>query len=120
MSPSREKKTPGAVEGAGANSEQLSFLPPSPLSPTMPEIHTAAWLALRDMVTLGPITQVDWLAMHRGWRLAAAIKALRYCGWPIDAEWLNGPQWRNPIKRYCLPPEALQLAATWLRVEVSA
>ncbi len=114
MSPSREKKTPPPSKAIGVNSEQLSFLPPPPLSPTMPTAQSAAWLALRDMLT-GPITQIDWLKLHRGWRLSAAIKTLDYCGWPVNSEWVHGV-WPNPIKRYFLPEAAHKLAAERLRI----
>lgn len=109
-----QKKTPAPSTATGAHSEQLSFLPPPELSPGMPSAYSAAWLALNDMLG-GPITQVDWLKLHRGWRLAAAIKALRYYDWPIKAEWIDGP-WPRPIKRYSLPENAHQIAAERLRI----
>lgn len=114
MSSSRKKKTPPPSKAIGVNSEQLSFLPKPELSPTMPTAYTAAWLALRDMVN-SPITQIDWLALNRGWRLSAAVKTLDYDGWPVTAEWVTGP-WPRPIKRYSLPEAAHKLAAERLRI----
>lgn len=90
--------------------EQLSFLPPPPCRPTMPSLHSKAWLALRDMLE-GPITQIDWLNWGRGWRLGAAFKELDYLGWPLGSEWVIADGHTNPIKSYFLLRAGLILAA---------
>ena len=59
MNAAPKRKAPAPTKTQGATGEQLSFLPPSPLSPYMPNLHSKAWLALLDMVE-GPITQLDW------------------------------------------------------------
>lgn len=104
------KKAPAPTKTQGADGEQLSFLPKPPLSPAMPGAYSKAWLALRDL-TDGPLTQIDWLKMGRGWRLAAAVKELGYLGWPLDAEWVDTDAWPKPIKWYALKSEAAALAA---------
>lgn len=102
-------KAPAPSKVSGAHGEQLSFLPPPPLSTTMPSLHSKAWLALLDM-TQGPVTQIDWLNMGRGWRLSAAFKALDYLGWPVGSEWVLADGCAAPIKRYFLLPDGLSLA----------
>ena len=109
MNAAPKRKAPAPTKTQGATGEQLSFLPPSPLSPYMPNLHSKAWLALLDLVE-GPITQLDWLNMGRGWRLSAAFKELGYYGWPVGSEWVQAEGWARPIKRYFLLPAGLNLA----------
>ena len=109
MSAAPKRKAPAPTKTQGAYGEQLSFLPPPPLSPTMPSLHSKPWLALVDMME-GPITQIDWLNMGRGWRLSAAFKALDYLGWPVGSEWVLADGNPEPIKRYFLLPAGLSLA----------
>lgn len=107
-------KTPTADQASGVSSgKQLSFLPPATLSPSMPSAYSKAWLALVDL-TQGPLTQIDWLSLGRGWRLSAAFKELGYLGWPVESEWVQAESWPRPIKRYSLKPEGLNLAITML------
>lgn len=112
--PAPRKETPTAVQASGVSGEQISFLPPPPLSPSMPSAYTKAWLALLDL-TRGPLTQIDWLNMGRGWRLSAAFKELGYLGWPVDSEWVQAEAWPRPIKRYWLKSEGLTLATERLK-----
>lgn len=108
------KKAPTPSTASGAYGEQLSFLPTPVLCPAMPRRTTKAWLALLDM-TRAPITQIDWILMGRGWRLAAAIKALRYAGWQIVADWVYPSCSPAPIKRYTLAVEDLRIAQIALK-----
>ena len=94
--------------------EQLTFLPAPEWNPIMPEFGTNAYLALVDL-TQTPLTQPDWLAMGRGWRLAAAFKDLDYLGWPLDSEWVRPNGRVRPIKRYRLKPEGMRLALLALK-----
>ena len=96
----------------------MSFLPPCDISPIIPRRSTKAWEALVDL-THTPLTQIDWLEMNRGWRLAAAIKELAYYRWPIASEWVRPKSCANPIKRYRLKPEGLRLAVEVLNGGVS-
>jgi hypothetical protein len=88
-------------------SEQLSFLPEPPFCPLLPPHGSAAEQALCDLLERD-LTQLDWLAEGKGWRLAAAVKELGYLGWePISVLVLcNG--WGKPIARYSLPAKAKQ------------
>jgi hypothetical protein len=79
------KKAPSTYQASGALGEQLSFLPPPPFSPTLPNEKTLRFIALRAM-SKAPITQIDWLKFRHGWRLAAIIKDLNYLGWQISSE----------------------------------
>lgn len=108
------KTTPNRANSTGAAGEQLSFLPKPPLCPSMPAAYSKSWLALRDL-TEGPLTQIDWLKMGRGWRLSAAFKELGYLGWPLDSEWVHSPAWPKPIKRYFLKAEGAEIAAERLK-----
>jgi hypothetical protein len=94
--------------------EQLSFFPKPPLNPTMPAPYSKAWLLLRDLLQ-GPVTQIDWLNMGRGWRLAAAFKELLYLGFPGEAEWVHADGWERPIKRYSMKPEGLEVALSRMK-----
>ncbi len=109
MNTAPKKKAPTPAKAIGANSEQLSFLPPIALSPQMPAMHTKAWLALLDL-TRGKLTQIDWLETGRGWRLAAAIKELAYLGWPLVREWVRPNGRATRIKCYELAPAGLEIA----------
>lgn len=109
------RKAPAPTKTQGADGEQLTFLPKPPLCPSMPTAYSRAWLALRDL-SEGPLTQIDWLKMGRGWRLSAAFKELGYLGWPLQTEWVESPAWPKPIKRYFLQPEGVDLAAERLKV----
>lgn len=83
-------------------------------APTLPRRTTKAWLALMDL-TRTPLTQIDWLVMGRGWRLAAAFKQLDYLGWPLASEWIYSTSCTSRIKRYRLKPEGLRLAQIALK-----
>lgn len=104
-----KRKAPAPTKTQGADGKQLSFLPPPPLCPSMPPAYSKAWLALHDLCE-GPLTQIDWLRMGRGWRLSAAFKELDYLGWPLESEWVESPAWPKPIKRYFLKAEGMEIA----------
>lgn len=82
---------------------------PRSIPPTMPAFGTAAYLALVDL-TQTPLTQPDWLAMGRGWRLASAVKSLDYMRWPLASEWVKPNGRTRQIKRYRLTQEGMRLA----------
>ena len=91
--------------------EQLSFLPDPPFCPILPPVHSAASLALDDLLA-GDVTQIDWLKTGKGWRLAAAVKELGYLGWEPKSILIQCADWKNPIARYSLPEKAKQAAFT--------
>ena len=105
-----KKQPPQPSKVTGGQCEQLSFLPPPPLSPLMPSLHSKAWLALYDMLH-GPVNQIDWLKLQRGWRLAAAVKELRYLGWQCADEWTQPAGCAARIKQYELTPQCRVIAA---------
>lgn len=91
--------------------EQLSFLPPMPFCPLLPPHGSAAEQALNDLLERD-ITQIDWIAERKGWRLAAAIKVLDYLGWEPKSIRVRHLEWRNAIARYSLHEKAKQTAYT--------
>lgn len=103
------KKAPTPSKANGALPVELPHTPAPALSPTLPGRTTKAWQALTDLIA-SPLTQLDWLTMGRGWRLAAAINTLGDLGWPIASCWVHPEHYRNPIKRYWLEPEGKRLA----------
>jgi hypothetical protein len=95
------------------NKAEPSALDSIDFTPSLPRPATKAWLALVDL-TRNPLTQIDWLMMGRGWRLAAAFKKLADLGWPLESEWVFVTASASRIKRYRLKPEGLHLALTAL------
>jgi hypothetical protein len=91
--------------------EQFSLLPVPPFCPLLPPHGSAAETALHDLLERD-LTQIDWLAERKGWRLAAAVKSLDYLGWEPQSIMVQSAGWPNPIARYSLPPKAKQAAHT--------
>jgi hypothetical protein len=87
--------------------EQLSFLPTEPFCPLLPPHGSAAEQALYDLAERD-LTQLDWLREGKGWRLAAAVKAIDYLGWEPKSILVLCNGWSKPIARYSLPAEAKQ------------
>ena len=119
-------KTPAATKvttsapHSSADSKQLDLFnqPRRRIDPIPPARGTKAWLLLRDMLEIDSgITQIDWLSvMGRGWRLAAAVKELRYLNWPIVDTWVKpGNSGYTRIKRYELPKRAKRKAEQVIR-----
>ena len=103
-----------------ADSKQLDLFnqPRRKIDPIPPARGTKAWLLLRDMLEVDSgITQKDWLCvMGRGWRLAAAVKELRYLNWPIVDSWVRpSNSGYTRIKRYELPKHAKRKAEQVIR-----
>lgn len=90
-----------------AMSEQLSFLPDAPFFPLLPPHGSAAEQALYDLAERD-ITTPDWISEGKGWRLAAAVKALSYLGWEPKSVLVLCNGWGKPIARYSLPAKAKQ------------
>lgn len=88
-------------------SEQLSFLPPVPFCPLLPPHGSTAEQALYDLLKRD-VTQLDWIAERKSWRLAAAVKELDYLGWEPNSVLILCKGWDNPIARYSLPTKAKQ------------
>lgn len=80
-------------------------------SPVLPS-HASLAAAAADMLLKGrEITQCDFLAATRSWRLAAYIFELKQLGWPIEKEETQAPTADHPdryIAKYRLPQWALK------------
>ena len=115
----QKDETPTRDQATGVSCEQLSFFPTPAFCPILPPHGSAAELALFDLLARD-LTQLDWLAEGKGWRLAAAVKDLEYLGWEpvsIRVKW-NG--WGRKIARYSLPTKAKQAAAAMRQGGTSA
>jgi len=79
------KKTPLTKQSHGVFIEQLTLIPEEPLSAIAPKVNSKESRALNHLLTK-PLTQVIWLEMGQGWRLAATICNLVNMGWQISSE----------------------------------
>lgn len=113
MKPSNSK-APALLTAHKAFSEQLSFLPAPALSVTLPTHESREGQTLMQL-SVGPVTQEDWLNFGNGWRLAAGIHALKAMGWPIESEWVNSTSRSKKIKCYYLPSAALEVGVSWCK-----
>ena len=87
---------------------QLSLIPEPPFCPKFPSTNSAAYTALIALLD-GVLTQIDWLKLGNGWRLAAAVKELDYLGWEPESILLKRDGWPRPIAVYQLPVKAKRL-----------
>ena len=110
----KKYEAPTLSKASGASGEQLSFLPPQPFCPILPPRGSAAEQALVDLLARD-MTQLEWIQDGRGWRLAAAVKALDYLGWEPISIRVKCNGWGRPIARYSLPAKAKQAATLMLR-----
>lgn len=90
-----------------AMSEQLSFLPPLLFCPLLPPNGSTVEQALCDLMERD-LTQLDWIAEGKSWRLAAAVKELDYLGWEPKSILVLCNGWGKPIAQYSLPAKAKQ------------
>lgn len=107
------KRAPHNLPAAGALGEQLTLIDPPPFCPSLPTKNSNADLALHDLLS-GAVTQLDWLASGRSWRLSAAVKELGYLGWQPKSVLVQHAGWPKPIAKYSLPPIAHQTAQVLL------
>ena len=89
--------------------QQLSFLPPAPLSPVWPSSGLAL-IALDALLSGDVIDHPGFEADTGSWRLAAVVNDLRRLGWPIQSDvapdTLHDGRPRT-VARYSLSPETL-------------
>lgn len=78
------RKTPQTKQSHGVLKEQLTLIPETTLSPMLPRQNSRELIALKHLLTK-PLTQVIWLEMGQGWRLAATICNLVNMGWQISS-----------------------------------
>jgi len=105
-------KAPALLTARGALGEQLSFLPPPTLSVILPTYESREGQALM-LLSIGSLTQEEWLDKGKGWRLAAVMHQLKLFGWPISFDWVTPKSRSKQIKRYYLSATAIQLAYSW-------
>lgn len=104
------KKAPTPTRATGASEQNELFDLPA-FCPILPPRGSAAEQALTDLLARD-LTQLDWLAEGKGWRLAAAVKALDYLGWMPNSIRVKCNGWGRKIARYSLPAKAKQAAYT--------
>ncbi len=78
------RKTPPTKQSHGVFKEQLTLIPEQALSPMLPRRNSRELMALKHLITK-PLTQVIWLELGQGWRLAATICNLVNMGWQISS-----------------------------------
>lgn len=86
--------------------QQELFQSPAGKPPPLPPCGTRAHEVLR-VLRDGPLNQIQWLEMKKGWRLAATVKELRYDGWPIETGRLYTAAGAR-IAKYRMTPKGLR------------
>ena len=84
----RKTHAPTATQG---NGEQLSFLPPTPFSPSWPTRNTLADRALGMFMNGDMLDHPDFESSTQSWRLGAVVFTLRALGWPIETIEIPSP-----------------------------
>ena len=102
-------KRPRTRHSTGA-AKQLSFLPEPPFCPKLPSRNSVAWDLLAVLLRAESLTQIDWLRLGYGWRLAAAVKELNYGGWGVQSSRIQDPQSDKAIAEYSLTARAKRAA----------
>ncbi len=102
-----QNKTPPARAGQSEAAQQSLFNELSAFSPAWPKPATLPDKALERLIAGHHLTHPDFLAATGSWRCAAAIKELRYLGWPVLTDELHRPG-RRPIADYWLAPYAIK------------
>jgi len=100
-----QSKTPAGRPGQFA--EQGTLFEPAPFSPKWPSPATLADRALDILLSGKRLTHPQFQELTGSWRLAAAIKVLRWLGWPVQTDELHRPG-RRPIADYWLPLEVVE------------
>ena len=86
---------------------QLAFWPEPPFKAQWPNVGTNAAKLLHRLASRGPVTQIDWLGLRMGWRLAATAHELNRLGWMLSEERVHRPGCDVPISAYSLTAPAL-------------
>ncbi len=90
--------------------EQQAFWPEPPFNAQWPAVGTNAAKLLHELANRGPITQIEWLAMGMGWRLAATVNELNRLGWRLTEARTRRPGCDVSISEYSLNEPALTTA----------
>ena len=104
-----QSKTPPARAGQSEAAQQGELFERPPFSPEWPKPATLPDKALERLIAGQHLTHPQFLAATVSWRCAAAIKELRYLGWPVLTDELPRPG-RRPIADYWLAPHAIEAA----------
>jgi hypothetical protein len=102
-----QSKTPAGGPGQFDAAQQSLFDEPPAFCPQWPNPATLPDKALDRLIAGERLTHPKFQARTGSWRLAAAIKVLRWLGWPIQTDELHRPG-RRPIADYWLPPDFVQ------------
>lgn len=87
----------------------LPGLTPAPFAPTPPAPGSRAETLLHTLANRKALTQLEWLALGNGWRLAATIKELDYLGWQVRRTRVEVAGWPKPVAQYSLSRRARRL-----------
>lgn len=109
-----KNETPTPSTASGVSCEQSELFGTPQLCPSLPTKGTRAWHALMTLAHRD-LTQLDWLRMGYGWRLAATIKHLDYCGWQPRSLMVDVPDCAAQIARYSLSEQAKRTLFTLLQ-----
>jgi ABC-type phosphate transport system auxiliary subunit len=87
---------------------QLAFWPAPLFNAQWPSAGTNADKLLMELAKRGPITQLEWLALGMGWRLAATVNELNRLGWRLTEARTHRRGCDVSISEYSLTAPALQ------------
>lgn len=102
-----QSKTPAGGPGRFESAQQSLFNELLAFSPAWPKPASLPDKALERLIAGQHLTHPQFLAATGSWRCAAAIKELRYLGWPVLTAELPRPG-RRPIADYWLAPHAIE------------
>jgi hypothetical protein len=88
--------------------EQQAFWPEPLLNAQWPSPGTSADKLLMELASSGPITQIEWLALGMGWRLAATVNELNRLGWRLVEARTHRRGCDVSISEYSLTAPALE------------
>lgn len=96
---------------SGVIGEQLCLFDKPPFCPTHPSPSSLSGVVLATLLRGEALTHPAFLQLTGSWRLAAYVKALRDCGWPVESEEVRlSPTSTRTVARYFLPSWAIQEA----------
>ncbi|WP_291939252.1 hypothetical protein [Limnohabitans sp.] len=88
--------------------EQRAFWPTPLLNARWPAVGTHADKLLQELASRGPVSQIEWLALGMGWRLAATVNELNRMGWRLTEARTHRRGCDVSISEYSLTPPGLE------------